>query len=476
MKNSWFEVDKKGLQSLQEGKSKTFVLRELIQNAFDEDITFCKVTIEWKNGNTKIKVEDDNPEGFKDLSHAYTLYSDTYKRRDSLKRGRFNLGEKQALSICTFAEIITTKGSIIFDKKGRHKLGKKCSIGSSILMEFKSTKAEYQELIEYGNMILVPKNIDLYINDRCYKHKTPFKIFNAKLRTEIEINGVLRGTIRSTNIYIHKDNKSFLYELGIPVCEIDCDYSLDVQQKIPLSMDREKVSTIFLKELYTEVLNITFDEITKENVSNLWIRTATEGKNINKDAIYSVVKKRFGDQTVIANPLDKNSIDKAISNNYNVVYGNEMNKKEWENIRKFDIMKSSSKLFGSTLTNDFEIVNASKEQKEIADWIIIMAYDMMNINITIKFIKSKSVSYIAEYGDKTLTFNLTKIPETYWILEDNVINVDLLDLVIHELGHEKGLHYETSYHQCITRLGAKLVWKMKQNPNWFNIKIYDNEK
>lgn len=33
---SWFEVDKGGLRQLMDGKDKSFILRELIQNSFDE--------------------------------------------------------------------------------------------------------------------------------------------------------------------------------------------------------------------------------------------------------------------------------------------------------------------------------------------------------------------------------------------------------------------------------------------------------
>ena len=42
---SWFEVDKDGLRQLQEGKDKRYLLRELIQNAWDEP------------GVTKVEVE-----------------------------------------------------------------------------------------------------------------------------------------------------------------------------------------------------------------------------------------------------------------------------------------------------------------------------------------------------------------------------------------------------------------------------------
>lgn len=88
MQKNWFEVDKKGLQALQAGKSKTFIIRELVQNAFDEDIKECTIQIEYMQNIASITVVDDSPEGFKNLAHAYTLYADTYKRKNPEKRGR----------------------------------------------------------------------------------------------------------------------------------------------------------------------------------------------------------------------------------------------------------------------------------------------------------------------------------------------------------------------------------------------------
>ena len=103
----WFEVSRKGLKQLQEGKPKEFVVRELIQNAWDEDISKCYVTIIQKDGTANILVEDDCPEGFKDITHAFTLFAPTCKRSDPQKRGRFNIGEKQVLAICRHAIVKT---------------------------------------------------------------------------------------------------------------------------------------------------------------------------------------------------------------------------------------------------------------------------------------------------------------------------------------------------------------------------------
>src|SRR4030042_4715223 len=97
----WFIVDKEGLKALQAGRSKNFIINELVQNDWDENIKFCKVQVTSINDyEAEIIVIDDNPNGFKDIRHAYTLFADTYKRGDPTKRGRFNLGEKQVISIC----------------------------------------------------------------------------------------------------------------------------------------------------------------------------------------------------------------------------------------------------------------------------------------------------------------------------------------------------------------------------------------
>ena len=84
----------KGLRALQAGKPIWFTVRELIQNALDENITECRVDFKYEKGRAEIAVTDDNPDGFRDLSDAYTLFKDTHKRYNVKTRGRFNFGEK----------------------------------------------------------------------------------------------------------------------------------------------------------------------------------------------------------------------------------------------------------------------------------------------------------------------------------------------------------------------------------------------
>ena len=148
MKNQIFEVDIKGLRQLQAGKPKWVIIRELLQNAMDEDITECHIDINYVRGKMKLCITDDSPEGFRDLADMYTLFKDTHKRKDVKKRGRFNFGEKQVLVLATYAKITSTKGGYEFDMvKGiKKKLRRKRAKGSAVYIEVKMSEKEFNNV------------------------------------------------------------------------------------------------------------------------------------------------------------------------------------------------------------------------------------------------------------------------------------------------------------------------------------------
>src|SRR5262249_9225063 len=114
----WFDVDRAGLGKQAEEHGKGRLIGELVQNALDEaGVTQIAVTLARVPGRplADLTVEDDAPEGFRDLTHAYTLFAESYKRGNPEQRGQFNLGEKMVLAVCESASISTTKGTVTFD-------------------------------------------------------------------------------------------------------------------------------------------------------------------------------------------------------------------------------------------------------------------------------------------------------------------------------------------------------------------------
>lgn len=477
MKNQIFEVDVKGLRQLQEGKPKWFIIRELLQNAMDEDITKCIIYMSYDHGKANITIEDDSPIGFRDLADTYTLFKDTYKRTDVKKRGRFNFGEKQVLCLADYARIISTTGAIEFDilKGKRTTLRRKREKGSEVYVVVKMNKEEYNECSTYCNNILVPKDIKIIISidgkEQELSYVKPHKTFSAKLLTEIKENDKMKNVTRETEVSIHlKNNIAYIYEMGIPICEIDCDYSIDVQQKVPLSNDRDKVDSKYLKTIYGEILNQVINEVNADKSSNLWIRDGFTSNRVTKETRQDIITKRFGEKALIANPMDKRSMDEAITNNYNVVYGSEMSKEEWGVIKQDGLLVSTSSMFKTGIAEG-KFVTPNEKQKKIADFSIKIALEILKLNIKVSFYDSPDATVRADFNSESnqLRFNVAHIGLEMWKLENNIIRQEMLDLIIHELGHSQGWHYEHSYHDCLTELGSKLTLKALNDPEFFKI-------
>jgi hypothetical protein len=462
---AWFEVSREGLKELQAGKPKHFIARELIQNAWDEQIKVCLFNASWEKGIAMIEVVDDNPTGFRDITDAFILFKTTTKRSDPSKRGRFNIGEKQVLSMCEKAIISTTKGTVIFDKKGRVMLRLKKNSGSEIKVWVKMSENDLNEIVEIVKRYLVPEAIKFIVNGEVIKYHKPYKTIQITLGTENETNGVFTKTQRKTFVDIHKTNKAILYEMGLPVTEIDCQFSIDVQQKVPLSIDRDTVPVSYLKALYAEVLNVTYDDVEEDNSSNTWVRQAMADKRISGEAVKEVVEKRYGDKVVVANPFDPVANDDALAHGYNVIRGAELSKEEWANVRNANAIKSSTQLFGRDFGTSIVYV-PDENMLKVALLAKKIAKKLLDINLGVDFYTSDDITVLASFGNNQLSFNVTKLGKRFF---DIPVSEEIIDLIVHELGHSAGHHTEESYHKCITKMTGQLVMIALTDKSFYKI-------
>jgi len=465
MKNrNWFEVSKEGLKQLQAGKSKDFVLRELVQNAWDEDgVTYCHVKANHYNNTAHISVEDDAPEGFKDITHSFMLFAPTYKRKDPERRGRFNIGEKQVLAVCQKANISTTKGTIDFTPEGRIHRRIKREQGSCISLTLRMNQKEFVEMLDSTECYLPPENIRFQVNDKIIKHVKPYKEVEAFLPTEILMAERTVYTTRKTKIHIHKaSTQSYLYEMGLPICKTDCLYPVDIQQKVPLSIDRERVSKSYLQKIFTIILNEVHEEVIDDNVSDVWVREATSNKDVSDEAICSIVKSRYGSKVVSATPGDRHSVDEALSHGYRVIHGSELSKKEWDNIRRAQAVQSSSIAFPSSIATDAKTVDRDDNMDKVAVLAKKIAKRCLGIEVRVAFSSWSGVA--AQYGNRTIVFNVKKLGRRFFAPP---LSGRVIDLILHELAHEKGFHTEASYHSCLTKMAGELVMIALEEPEFF---------
>jgi hypothetical protein len=469
--NQWFEVDKEGLRQLLQDRGPWLVLRELIQNAWDEPgVTHCQVHLEsTARGRASLVVEDDAPEGFHDLSHAYTLYAHTRKREDAEKRGRFNLGEKQVLSLCECADIVTTTGHVIFREDGKRTTGKQRRKSGSVFHALiRMTKHEVEKALAVARTFLPPKHIRTTINGEDLPCRLPLATFETPLETEIWRDGpegLTRTTTRRvTVVEVHEayDGETpMVYEMGLPVVETGDKWHYNIMQRVPLTTSRDNVKAAWLRDVRAEVLNHMAQELDDDESSERWVRDGAADDRISTGALGTIADKRWGPKRCVLNPNDPRSREQAIVAGYAIVSPRDMSKAEWEQARRAEVIPSASQLFPTSFT-EADIIPPEKwtpNQRSVADlagmlFSYLFPHDFGHVTVVMMYVSQASIDADYRNNDCTLRFNTARLVDK-WFHPENV--EAQIALIIHELCHRFGGHFDKAYLDGLSMCAAKLA-------------------
>lgn len=185
------------------------------------------------------------------------------------------------------------------------------------------------------------------------------------------------------------------------------------------------------------------------------------------DATKTIITKRFGKKVVVANPFDRQSIDEAISRGFKVVTGSELSKAEWDNVRGAKALNSSSDLFGSKAVAS-ESIEPTEDMLRFAELAKRIAKCCMGIDIGVAFRKWDGA--VAQYGNRMLTLNVKQLGNGFF--SGAFATEQKLDLIVHKLGHEAGMHTEHNYHKQITKLAGQLVMIALEDQEFFKEGVF----
>lgn len=473
MKN-WFDVDKQGLAKILERKGKEFALYELIQNGWDEPgVTKVSVALEHFGRNkARLIVEDDAPEGFKDLSHAFTLFADSAKKANPEQRGRFNLGEKLVLALSDEVTICTTQGSIRFDAQGRHRLRLRQPVGSRIECLLRLTPDECRAIAAQARKLIAPARITTVFNGEPLAPRLPLESFSVTLPTEVaSADGLRRRAQRETVIRLFAllpGETATLYEMGIPVVETGDRWHYDIGQKVPLTLDRENVPPGYLRQVRVAVFNRMHNQLGAEDVNSEWAETAIASPDCTADAVTSYVNQRFGEKRVSFDPSDPEANKLAVSKGYTVVHGGMMSAGAWQNAKNASAIRPAGQVTpgpkvwtgeGNPDAASFrDWIPESKwtnGMREIATFAQRMAEKVLGRAITVKFCSTPHHLGGASYGPGgELVFNKFWLHDPWF---EKGITESVVELLVHEFGHDTAIdHLSSEYHEALCRVGAKL--------------------
>lgn len=482
----WFEVDKRGLAQLLERKGRAFVLYELVQNALDEQTRRIDIRLERVNGaraKARLVVEDDCPEGFRDLTHAFTLFAESHKKGSADQRGRWNLGEKLVLALCEWAEIRSTRGGFRFDESGRHKLRARRTAGTRFEGVLSMSAADLQECARSVRRLLVPDGVRLTFNGRPVAARPPLKVVEATLPTELaDAQGRLRATRRRTVVQIHavaEGERACLYEMGIPVVETGDKYHVNVQQKVPLNFDRDNVSPSYLARVRALVLEHMAADLDADDANSTWVRDAlTEyGEALPESVIQRVVEQRFGARRVAYDPSDPEANSRAVAAGYVVVHGSQLSRCEWAAVRRAGAILPAGQVTpsprpyreGGRPLKLIEQDRWTEGMRWVAALATMLAQRLVGVRLSVVMAAEVAWPYAATYaptgqGGGTLTFNVGRLGKAWFDAE----LAPVLRLLIHEFGHHYSQnHLADAYHAALCDLGARLAALALEAPALF---------
>jgi hypothetical protein len=474
----WFTVDKEGLAKVLERRGKAFVLFELMSNAWDTSATEVTVTISpvANRPYCDIVVVDDDPTGFSNLEHAFTLFAESERKGDPEKRGRFNLGEKLVLAMCEEASIASTNGCIYFDKDGRHRKQSKTGVGSMFAGRVRMTRDEYAEVMRAARTLISPHNIRTTINGEHLQDRARVEGYRVTLPTEIaDSEGFLRRSRREALVQLHKregDEPPYLYEMGIPVVELTGGepWHVNVHQKIALNADRDNVTPAFLRELRTAMLNHMHKHLKgAEDATKAWVREAASDPDATKAAVERVKVERFGEKAVAYDPSDVEGSKRAAHEGYTVIPGGALSKGEWENLKRDRIVLPAGQVTPSkpekTAETRLLFQNEwSEEMGKLDLFVGSLGKVLLGRSCSSKFIESPEATVLATWNSGFITFNISTLGKSW--LEKGVTE-EQLDLILHEMSHHFASdHLSKEFNDACTKLGAKLAFFIADHPNF----------
>lgn len=459
-RKNWIDVDMDGLCKVLERRGKEFAIYELVQNAWDEPhVTQVEVSLSRPvHGQSVLTVTDDSPEGFRDLSHAHTMFADSYKKSNPEQRGAFNAGEKYVLALCDAASIESTTGTVTFNSEGRTRSSKRRAAGTQFTGFLRLTVAEYDQMLVKARYLIPDRPTTL--NGDVLPSRRLLGRFETVLPTVIaDEEGRMRPTKRMTTVRVYEPlpgETPMLYEMGIPVVETDVTWHIDIGQKVPLNMERDNVTPAFHAAVRVDVLNAMQSNLDAELASLPWVRAAASDAKCDDDTIKSILDLRFGADRVSYDVNDIGSNREAASKNFTVVTGGSLTKGEWDNARRAGAITPAGQLFPTDPVPKMpdKVYTRSEwtpDMEAYAAFVERVSPELVGSVVTVKYIADPKI-VCGEFFDTYFYVNLAKHDVRDW--QRNI------ELMLHELAHtvvQSNDHLSHEFYETVGRLGAKLA-------------------
>lgn len=470
-----FEVSTEGMRALQSGREPWQLVKELVSNAWDETTTVCEVELASISPRKARLIVRDDGSGFANVNDAWTLMGHTPKRLNPTVRGRFNIGEKEILSVADEATIRTAGKIIRFPKSGGRfvRRDKAPFQGTEIACILPWGTRQVESTIAKLKMLLVPKGMQYRVNGQSLMWHEPQQTIGTTLETVLQDapNEPMRSTRRKTTLELYPTEQGMLYEMGIPIQPIDCPYLVNVMQKVPMPPNRDVVRDSYLQDIYTAVLNATAESLTDDDVSATWVRTGVEDKEVDPEAVKTVMGKRYGDKVALWS-TDSRANERAIESGYELVHGRTLSPTERQAMESVGLQHSSD-IFPTNwgVAEDYPEGNWTEEMRQIVAYAKRLYKELTGKELSVSMYKFPKSDVGADFANGHLRFNISRLGKQWF----EGITPQVTSLLLHEFAHTNGTGHNWQFDKQLETLAGKAVHLALNKPEVFRKQKNSNQ-
>lgn len=483
MSMSWFEVSPQGLRKTLSQKDKFFLITETVSNAWDAegctrvDITLTKPD---EHGFSWLTATDNAPKGFSDISHSYMMYAESEKKDKANKRGRFNAGEKDVIAMSIEAKLTTVTGQILFNGDGTRTEGtEKRTAGSELTAKIPLTLEEYEHVVAQAHRLIPPNNIATYVNGQHVASRRAAGVFEDTLPTPLsDREGFVRNVDRPCKVKLHNPlpgEQSYIYEMGIPIVELgdDC-WHVDVQQKVPLSRDRDNVNPAYLRKVRAAVLNAMVDKLTPDETELGWVEAAAGAPEAKDGTIKTMLGTRFGNREMVLPVKSDPGATREAQSQGAVVLDRALTgdlRKRVKELRNQDgsafvapaDLKYATNGAGD-VSGEIPMQQWSHSTREFVSFVERVAPALIDQRIRVKVIDNDATNMVGclKWQSGIMLVNLALHNTEDWTAN--------FDLFIHEMAHadvHNNDHLSHRFYNTVSEVGAKLAQLAIERPELF---------
>lgn len=262
-----FTVEPEGWRQMNAGRPAAHLVREAVQNVFDEAATLLSVDLSWSpDAGVSFVITDNVPGGIRDERLIWTIWLSD-KVDSPTKRGRMGRGLKELISVSDETLIVTAGGPAIEFKRARGKWARthprkvRPAAGTRVHGLVKSWgKRDMLAIESYLRRMRPPEGMSFVVNGIAVTRQVSVESYSFKLPTvvfELQEDGgrAEREPRKDTTVDLIHEEEPWVYEMGIPIEQIDFPLSIDVGQRVPLREKRDVLTDPYRRELFAKLLN-----------------------------------------------------------------------------------------------------------------------------------------------------------------------------------------------------------------------------